>query len=363
MLSKIDISEQELLEKCPRVLRALLIDRTRTAWELEKKREQSASIPVDFQRNIIWATNSYSEKGDGFGERDEIVVERITGTCQRIVQPRVVKNREIQRQRAKDMAEVFTPSWVCNAQNNLVDDAWFGRPNVFNTESVDESGAHVWTPTEGPVVFGERPSKTSTKSWQDYVRDVRLEITCGEAPYLCSRYDTVDGKQITDMNRRIGLLDRKLRVVTENTKKRADWLKWAKEAVKSVYGFEWQGDNLLLARENVLATVQDHFEARGCRGKGLGEPELLEFAEIISWNLWQMDGLRMVLPYSCEASVKRTPVQMILFDPNPEPETRGCSACAKSELTGHDGIKCLIRDWSKTGDSQIIEFQSLIQKI
>ena len=23
-------------------------------------------------------------------------------------------------------AEVFTPSWVCNCQNNLVDDAWFG---------------------------------------------------------------------------------------------------------------------------------------------------------------------------------------------------------------------------------------------
>ena len=29
---------------------------------------------------------------------------------------------------------MFTPSWVCNAQNNLIDDAWFGRKGVFNEE-------------------------------------------------------------------------------------------------------------------------------------------------------------------------------------------------------------------------------------
>jgi hypothetical protein len=28
------------------------------------------------------------------------------------------------------------------------------------------------------------------KTWQDYVRDTRLEISCGEAPYITSRYDT-----------------------------------------------------------------------------------------------------------------------------------------------------------------------------
>jgi hypothetical protein len=32
------------------------------------------------------------------------------------------------------MAEVFTPSWICNAQNNLIDNTWFGRDNVFNKE-------------------------------------------------------------------------------------------------------------------------------------------------------------------------------------------------------------------------------------
>lgn len=44
----------------------------------------------------------------------------------------------------------------------------------------------------------------------------RIEISCGEAPYLVSRYDTVTGEFI-ELLSRIVLLDRKLRVVTENT--------------------------------------------------------------------------------------------------------------------------------------------------
>jgi hypothetical protein len=39
-----------------------------------------------------------------------------------------------------------------------------------------------------------------------------MEISCGEAPYLVSRYDTVSGN-IISVDDRIGLLDRKLRVV------------------------------------------------------------------------------------------------------------------------------------------------------
>ena len=125
-----------------------------------------------------------------------------------MVRPRVLKTLEEQNQRSKDMAEVFTPSWVCNAQNNLIDEAWFGRPNVFNTEYVDENGEHLWTPTEGKIQFD---NKNSERSWQAYVKDTRMEMTCGEAPYIVSRYDTVSGNRIP-VSHRIGLLDRKLRV-------------------------------------------------------------------------------------------------------------------------------------------------------
>ena len=53
---------------------------------------------------------------------------------------------------------------------------------------------------------------------------------------------------------RIGILDRKLRIVSENTSCLEDWIKWATRSIESVYGFEFQGDSLIIARENVLFT-------------------------------------------------------------------------------------------------------------
>lgn len=50
------------------------------------------------------------------------------------------------------------------------------------------------------------------KTWEDYVKDTRLEVSCGEAPYLVSRYGVVSGIDI-DIKDRIGILDRKLRVI------------------------------------------------------------------------------------------------------------------------------------------------------
>lgn len=60
------------------------------------------------------------------------------------------------------------------------------------------------------------------KNWEDYIKSIRLEISCGEAPYLISRYDTVTGKTI-DIKNRIGLLDRKFRVLNENVDDCDEW--------------------------------------------------------------------------------------------------------------------------------------------
>lgn len=87
--------------------------------------------------------------------------------------------------------------------------------------------------------------------WTDYVLSTRLEISCGEAPYLVSRYDTITGQPINIIDR-IGILDRKIRVINENTYTENDWMYWVLKAYQSIYGFELQGDNLLLARENLL---------------------------------------------------------------------------------------------------------------
>lgn len=240
------------------------------------------------QENIFWATDSYAERGAGYGLSDPITIEAVTGDNGEIVRPRARKSLEEQTRRVKDKAEVFTPSWVCNAQNNLVDEAWFGRPDVFNCP--DPDNPHEWIDTEGDIVFPD----TEGKTWKDYVAARRIEITCGEAPYLVSRYDTVSGEPIRNLRHRIGLLDRKLIVVGQNTTTSAEWLLWAKIALRATYGFEWQGDNLLLAREALFVTFMefyfDKFDTL------LGEGEMKGAAYIISWNLWQMDGLKYGLP-------------------------------------------------------------------
>jgi hypothetical protein len=42
-----------------------------------------------------------------------------------------------------------------------------------------------------------------------------------------------------------------------------------------------------------------------------------------------------------------------------ETESSGCPACAKGLMTGHNGIKCVIRDWTKKRDQQKIVFENV----
>ena len=241
--SLIDIREDDLLALSAEVLGTLLRDHTTG-------------------RNIFWATHDYEALGSDYDYHSEILPHLITGEHGMVIRPRVLKSKEQQTDRAKDMAEVFTPSWVCNAQNNLVDEAWFGRKDVFN---VEDNEKHTWKPNPQAIEFPERlrvgeQSSGMGKTWKDYVRATRMEMACGEAPYLVSRYDATTGEPIP-IERRIGLLDRKLRIISENVDVSGEWLEWAQTAYKNIYGFEWQGDNLLLAREALLWT-----HAKPCSG-------------------------------------------------------------------------------------------------
>lgn len=235
------------------------------------------------RKNIIWATDEYSELGERFRPKSEILRESITGVHSGVIKPRVTKAIEAQASRTKKKAEVMTPAWICNRMNNAADEMWFGRSGVFNTENETS-----WVATTDPIEFA-KPG-----DWKKYVDDRRLEITCGEAPFITSRYDTTTG-QIIPVAERIGLLDRKLRVVGENnTHAEEEWLKWALRALEATYGYEWQGDNLLIARFNVLQTFSEHMEAQLHRRPT--ERESMKAALIISWNLWQMDGLKGTVP-------------------------------------------------------------------
>lgn len=327
----IDIKEDELLALDNDILETLLADRTTG-------------------EHIIWATDDYVSMGEGYCFHDQITVERITGEHGRLIQPRVIKARDKQVGRTKKMAEVFTPSWVCNAMANLLDKAWFDREDVFN---VEDQPHHTWTPTPSPIIFPEG------KTWQEYVRNNYLEFTCGEAPFLTSRYDTVTGEAIP-IELRIGIIDRKMRIVNENVSTDAEWLLWMQAAFKATYGYEWQGDSLLLARENMLATFVDYYQARFDTFPPL---DMLCFmAYVISWNLWQMDGLKFVIPRSCH---EETIVKPGLFED--EIEHHPCEGCTKKNVHKHNGIYSVIRSWAPTerincDDGESGRFVELVKK-
>lgn len=330
MSSNSDIKENDIVRFDEELMPLLLMDRTRSN--------------EDGVHNIIWATDNYAHKGDGYAEWSEISLDAVTGRNGLVLRPRVNKSKAEQERRSREKAEVFTPAWICNRQNNLVDAAWFGLPEApFNAET-----AKGWTAKPTPVPFPTADGKT----WQDYVKDIRLEMTCGEAPYLVSRYDAITGTDIA-VPERIGLLDRKLRVVGENTTDEKEWLKWATEAYKSIYGFEWQGDNLVLARESLVYTFLDFYQAKF--GKLPAKAQTRKIAEIVSWNLWQMDGLKGVIPGSCYDRVTK---EYTLFGEEIE-YVEKCEGCEKDDIYKHNGIYCRIKDW---GARKTVRFIDLLKR-
>lgn len=251
------------------------------------------------KQNIIFATDTYTEDNPRCTAKSAMTAGLLLGFQACPIQPRVAKATEDQQERTRKKAEVFTPSWICALMNNHCDDEWFGRQNVFNTLTGQE-----WQVSEGKILFGGGKGRT----WKDYVDSRRIEITCGEAPYIVSRYDTTSGESI-EIKNRIGILDRKLRVVSENTADETEWLKWATRAYQSVYGYEYQGDNLLIARINLLETFVDYMKDRWNRKPTI--PELRKTANIISWNFWQMDGISGTIPYGVP---KQENEQLSMFD-------------------------------------------------
>lgn len=305
--SRIDVDEASVAASAPEVLELLLADMTTGT-------------------NIIWATNDYTHLGSQFHSHHPITVASITGPNAGLICPRVAKSKARQGDRAKSKAEVFTPSWLCNEQNNLVDEAWFGRAGVFNT-----TARGAWRATGAPVEF----ETVGNRTWQSYVDEPRIEAACGEAPYLVSRYDATTGVPI-GLHRRIGLLDRKMRVVKERSRDEDEWLRWTRRAFESAYGFEFHGDSLLLARENLLASFVDY--ARDALRREPSKDELAGIAEVIAWNVWQMDALTGTIPFKTVGSGAG---ETTLFD---LPETH-CSPCQ-------------VRDWRT---DETIEFRSLLK--
>ena len=305
MSEPIDILENKLLQDEPGLLEVLLSDHTT-------------------RKNIFWATDSYADYGEGYGWHDSITVEAITGKHGNVIMPRAMKSRDEQQRRSRQMAEVFTPSWLVGKMNDVIDEEWIGLHKELNENK---------------------------NAWQDYVLATRLEITCGEAPFLTSRYDTVSGEPIP-IAERTGILDRKLRLVNDNSSDE-EWAHWALLALGSVYGYEWQGDNLLLAREALLATFNEYHEQRF--DKRAAKATIFRAAEIISWNVWQMDGLKAVVPCSCHDDQH---TESNLFGEQTTTVTP-CRGCDKDDILLHNGLRCRLRRWIHSTDNMPDHFDCL----
>ena len=163
-MSDIDIKEGTL-RRIDALLDILLIDHTT-------------------KRNIIWATDSYESLGEEFAPIKRIKPELVTGIYGRLIQPRAAKSLIEQRKRTKDNAEVFTPLTVIDQINKEVD-----------------SAGVIQIPHEN--------------NWQVYVRQIKLEIACGEAPFIVTRYNpTAHTGKLIKLENRVGFLDRKLKLVS-----------------------------------------------------------------------------------------------------------------------------------------------------
>lgn len=275
------------------------------------------------KKNIIWATDSYENMGKDFSSNKRILPELVTGKYHLLIQPRAAKPLAEQRKRTKEKAEVFTPLKVVDQMNKALE---------------------TFAPNEN--------------TWQAYVRETRLEITCGEAPFIVSRYNpTSHTGKLTPLGRRVGFLDRKLRVVSKYCRKKTEWLYWAKEAFRASYGYEWQGDNVLLARENLLYTLIDYYQARFAQKPSVEIQE--EFAEIISWNIFQMDGLRYVVPMSCHHKSPIVPYEQTLFGNKPEKtEKSECEGCKYHRPAKHNGRYVKVMDWERNKAVRFVDFIS-----
>ena len=194
--------------------------------------------------------------------------------------PRALRDKEVNKDRSKSKAEIFTPIRIVNQMNTMVLKDWFeSKSKNMNKESV----------------------------FEEYIDSTQMEITCGEGVFLCTRYDSETG-EIIELKNRVGLLDHKVHKLIDsffnrnngrnNSKSKIDdkelFYSYLIRIAKSIYGYEYQGDSLLMARVNNLMSYIEYYSY--IFEEDMDGRVIEELADIISWNIFQMDGLTQCIP-------------------------------------------------------------------
>ena len=252
-------------------------------------------------KNIIWATDPPKELQtvmyEPVTDRSQITTQQLGLTHYEVVLPRMMKQTDTQQQRTRKKGEVFSPAWVCNKMNNALDADWFrGLGAEENAGQFTVELPQGWQTMETPVQFPACGGKTP--AWVQYVQSRRLEVTCGEAPFLASRYDAATGEMIP-VARRIGILD-------------------------------------------LLLTYAEHLQARWQRKPT--KEELQPIATIISWNLWQMDGLHLSVPGG---------------KPQPEAEQLDLFSMFGAAEPQPPTVSCKVKNWRKGSHGTAQNFETI----
>lgn len=149
---------------------------------------------------------------------------------------------------------------------------------------------------------------------EEFAKRTWLEISCGEAPYIVTRYEPTSGEMIPIYSR-VGFLDRKLLRINQEIESFNSWLNLVILSYQSCYGFELNGDSLFIARENLVYSFIEYYVMKW---KKIPEDKLIKkIADIISYNIFQMDGITKSIPYT-EKIIYKDSEQLKLFETNGE---------------------------------------------
>ncbi|MCA6496784.1 MAG: restriction endonuclease subunit M, partial [Chitinophagaceae bacterium] len=123
-------------------------------------------------------------------------------------------------------------------------------------------------------------------------------------------------------------------------------------AFQSSYGYEWQGDSLLIARENLLYTFIDYYQSQFKETPSMDYQK--EIAEIIVWNIFQMDGLKYVIPMSCKSEkVTIKGIETLFGKEDDQIIEKPCTGCENKTAKNHNGTYVQTKDWK---EGKIIRF-------
>lgn len=262
------------------------------------------------RKNIIWATDSYGYMGEGFSFNDNIKLNLLDKSAGQIIKPRAEKDDDEQIIRTRSKGEVFTPTWIINKKIDYIE------------------------------------SEIEDLNFENYIDYKWLEITCGEGPYITSRYDTVTG-QYLDIEDRVGFLDRKIKKISEKTDDEVLWFSLVQRAYKSSYGYEYQGDSLLVARENLLNSFIDYYKYKFGYVPDIEKIKII--AKIISYNVFQMDGLKYTIPTTDIISTQGREIQLSFL------EEEGIAH--QLEVVTEEDQDSKIKNWL---NNKMINFQNLV---